>query len=374
MIESITSETAFEGLRSEWRELERRSASSCMFLTWEWLFTWWKHLAVTRRLMILVVRRDGRVVAIAPFAVRPPCASRLIPFSALELLGTGSVGSDYLDLLVERGAEAEAIQEIGKQLETLRMPVELPQVLLDGSAVHRLADNLAPRGWRVFTTPTNVCPFIKLAGLDWPAYVAALGGAHRANLQRRIRGLERIDTVGFDSVRSEAERQLALEHLVALHNARWKELGGSDAFHTRGMVQFHHELSGEALRNGWLRLMVLRVGQKPVAYVYGFRHAAVHYFYQSAFDPTWSRHSVGLVAMGLAIQSALREGAGEFDMLHGAERYKYHWAREQRSIGRIDLHPPFLRGRITRGAAQLGRVARAMGRGLLGPSSGGPLA
>jgi len=374
MIESITTLDGFERLADEWRELQRRSASRSLFLTWEWLFTWWKHLSAARRLLILVVRRHGRIAAIAPLAIRPANLSRLLPFRAVELLGSGSVGSDYLDLIVECGSETEAIQEIASHLEDLRLPLELPQVLLDGSSARLLADRLAPRGWRVSTIRTNVCPFIRLAGVDWPSYDASLGRAHRTNFRRRIRGLERIASVRFEAVRSDEERRAALERLIALHNARRHELGGSDAFHTRDMVRFHQELSGVALRNGWLRLMVLRVGPTPVAYFYGFRHEAVHYFYQSAFDPAWNDHSVGLVAMGLAIRRAIEEGAEEFDLLHGAERYKYHWAREERSIGRLDLHPPFLRGWMTGGAAELARAARAAGRSLLRTPGGRPLA
>ena len=372
MIESVTTHEGFERLRDEWCELQRRSASCCLFLTWEWLFTWWRHLSASRRLMILVVRRDARVTAIAPFAIRPASASRLLPFRAVELLGTGSVGSDYLDLIVERGSEREAIQEIAGHLGALDLPLELSQLSLEGSSARLLADTLTPRGWRVSTTRTNVCPFIRLDGHDWPSYVASLGGAHRANLTRRVRALSRIDSVRFDAVSTDEERRRALGSLIELHNARWQERGGSDAFNTRDMVLFHEEFSAAALRNGWLRLMVLRVGQAPVAYFYGFRHETVFYFYQSAFDPAWNHRSVGLVAMGLAIRRAIEEGAGEFDLLHGAERYKYLWAREQRVIGRVELHPPLLRGWITSGAAELGRLARTMGRSLQRAPGGGP--
>src|SRR5687767_3376213 len=189
-VESITSRDGFEQLGDEWRQLQRHSTSRSLFLTWEWLFTWWKHLSAARRLMILVVRRHGRITAIAPFAVRPASVSHLLPFPAVELLGTGSVGSDYLDLIVAQGSEAEAIQEIARHLEALRLPLELPHVLLHGSSMRRLVDLLSPRGWRVSTSHENVCPYITLTGLDWPSYVASLGGAHRANLRRRIRGLE----------------------------------------------------------------------------------------------------------------------------------------------------------------------------------------
>jgi CelD/BcsL family acetyltransferase involved in cellulose biosynthesis len=370
MIESITTLDGFKRLAADWRELQRRSSSGCFFLTWEWLFTWWKHLSSARRLMILVVRQHGRVTAIAPFAVRPVSVSRLVPYRAVELLGTGSVGSDYLDLIVERGSETEAIQEIARHLEALRLPLEMTQVLMDGSSARLLAESLAPRGWQVSTARTNVCPFIRLTGMDWTTYAASLGRAHRANLHRRIRGLQRIDSLRIEPVRSAEEKRMALTRLITLHNDR-RRLGGSNAFNTQEMVLFHQEISTVALDNGWLRLMVLRVGEAPVAYFYGFRHETIHYFYQSAFDPAWQDHSVGLVAMGLAIRSAIEEGAAEFDMLHGAEPYKYHWAHEERAIGRVEIHPPFLRGRLTSGSAVVGRAARAMGRSLLRSTGAG---
>jgi CelD/BcsL family acetyltransferase involved in cellulose biosynthesis len=374
MIETLAELGEFERLGEQWRELQLRSSSRSLFSTWEWLFTWWKHLSAGRHLNLLVVRQAGQIAAIAPLSVRPSRVSKLLPFRALELLGRGSVGSDYLDLIVGRGTESEAIEEIAGHLHQLRLPMELPQVLLNGSKAGLLAQRLAPRGWRVSSSATNVCPYINLAGHDWASYAATLGTAHRANLGRRIRGLEKVDDVRLEAVSSEKERHTALDHMMALHNARWKQLGGSDAFDTPEIAGFHHEFSAVALRNGWLRLMVLRVGAVPVAYLYGFRHESVFYFYQSAFDPAWSDRSVGLVAMGLAIRSAIEEGAGEFDLLHGGERYKRHWAKEERAIGRVDIHPPLIRGWITSGAAELGRAARVVGRSLLSASGRGPVA
>ncbi len=49
----------------------KTSDSDCVFLTWEWLYTWWKHLAGDRQLSILVVRRGEWLVALAPFCLRP---------------------------------------------------------------------------------------------------------------------------------------------------------------------------------------------------------------------------------------------------------------------------------------------------------------
>ena len=63
------------------------SDSDCLFLTWEWLFTWWKHLAGDRQLAILAVRSGGKLVALAPFCLRPASLSRRRPLPVLEFLG-----------------------------------------------------------------------------------------------------------------------------------------------------------------------------------------------------------------------------------------------------------------------------------------------
>ena len=362
MIETITDREGFMRLRDDWSGLVSRCDTGSVFLTWEWLFTWWTHLGADRQLRILAVRHNGELIAIAPFAIRPPRLSRLVPFAAVELLGAGTVGSDYLDLIVARGAENEAVPEIATGLEQIGLPVELPQMRLDGSMLRSLSQRMASRGWSLLDGPTNVCPFIPLTGRSWPEYVASLGATHRANFNRRLRGLNRIGEVRFEPVGSDDARRKALSRLIFLHNVRWHARGGSDAFDTPEKLSFHQEISRLALDNGWLRLLVLKVDDAEVAFFYGFRFGDVFSFYQSAFDPAWSARSVGLVAMGLAIRTAIEEGAAEFDLLHGDERYKYHWAGTERLIGKLELHAPPLRGWLTRVCAQTGRSVRRLGR------------
>ena len=49
-IETITDSAGFHAMREEWAELLESSTSDCVFLTWEWLHTWWKHLGAGRQL------------------------------------------------------------------------------------------------------------------------------------------------------------------------------------------------------------------------------------------------------------------------------------------------------------------------------------
>jgi CelD/BcsL family acetyltransferase involved in cellulose biosynthesis len=353
-VERISDRGAFEALRPEWDELLEASPSNCLFLTWEWLFTWWKHLGGDRRLALLAVRLGSQLVALAPFArgtSRPagPLGRLLLPTS-LQLLGTGQVGSDYLDLLVRAGREHPAAEALAEHLAEEGSVMELRQLPAQGSLAHTLAESLTERGWKVAERGTNVCPVIDLAGLSWEDYVASLGKSHRQNLRRRLRKLEETFDVRFERAGSEIEVDEAFQILLDLHRKRWRGRGGSDALSDPRVVAFHREVTRLALRRGWLRLYVLRLDGRPAAALYGFLYRDRFLYYQSGFDGEFGDYSVGLAIMGLAIREAIAEGAREYDLLHGDESYKFLWASRSRELARLELYPPSLDGHLRRHA------------------------
>jgi CelD/BcsL family acetyltransferase involved in cellulose biosynthesis len=138
------------------------------------------------------------------------------------------------------------------------------------------------------------------------------------------------------------------------------------AFSTPALRAFHEEISERALARGWLRLFVLRLDGKPAAALYGFKYDSTFYFYQSGFDPRYKKESVGLIAMGLAIKSAVEEGVEEYDLLHGDETYKLHWAAEARELGRLDLYPPRMLGWLQQHAMSVKGALRGVVRSMLG--------
>ncbi len=365
MIESIEDASGFEKLREEWTDLLDASASNCLFLTWEWLYTWWTHLSEGRRLLLVTVRSDGQLIAIAPLTLRPPRLIRLVPFRSLEFLGSGIIGSDYLDFIVRAGKEEDACRALADYLRHGKLMLELTQLERRSCLAEQVAAELSGRGWSLSETKTDVCPFIDLSGQSWQSYLATLGSEHRYNFGRRLKNLMKQFEVRFEPVRSEEQRREALALLIALHNSRWRNRACSEAFYTADLVSLHNELSRLALEQGWLRLFVLRLDGKPAAALYGFSYRRVFYYFQAGFDPLYGKYSVGLVTMGLAIKSAIEEGVEEYDLLHGDEPYKFHWARAARELGRLELFPPGARGWLYKGTLEVSRATRRMARRVL---------
>ena len=366
-VQRTESTDGFAALQAEWTELLEASTADGLFLTWDWLYTWWTHLAGDRRLFLLTVRRGSELVAIAPLALAPARLERLVPFRSLEFMGTGAVGSDYLDLIARRGWEDSAVVAISEYLRQQRLMLQLDRVSRASSLASRLAVRLTPAGWTLREGPTEVCPFIDLGAHTWESYLRTLSSAHRYNFQRRLKNLRRRYAVELDRVSTEEDRGPALARLLQLHEARWRSRGGSTAFASEGLASFHDELTRRALAQGWLRLFELRLDGRAAASLYGFRYRETFSFYQSGLDPAYAKDSVGLVTMGLAIQSAIEEGVSEYDFLHGDEAYKFQWAGQARELARLELYPPRWRGLLYQQAIALGRGARRTARRVLRP-------
>jgi CelD/BcsL family acetyltransferase involved in cellulose biosynthesis len=359
IVEKIHTSERFAELRQEWNSLLETSTSNCVFLTHEWLFTWWKHLAEGRELSILAARENGQLVGVLPVALRPPQYSRLIPRS-LEFIGSGVIGSDYLDAIVMAGKEQQVIHRFGEYLAQMGVVLHFTQVRRESSIVAQMGAGLQKAGWHVADIKMNVCPFIDLRGQTWESYFSSLGSNQRYNFNRRLKSLMKNPGFGLEVVERPGDTRSALDILIGLHQKRWDARGSSEAFQTGQIVAFHREFAELAAARGWFRILVLRVDGVPAAALYGLRYGKSFCFYQSGFDPAYSKQSVGLVIMGLAIKTAIEEGASEYDLLHGREEYKFHWARETRELGRIELYPADAKGRVSRRAVDFNRAARRM--------------
>jgi CelD/BcsL family acetyltransferase involved in cellulose biosynthesis len=359
IVELIDNSARFDAMQTEWNELLGASSAESPFLTWEWLNAWWTHLKAGRRLALLTVRDEGRGSPL--MAVAPLCASRgRVPLLwRWELLGTGFAGSDYLDAIVRRGAEGEALSRVADYVRSQRMTLHLDH-LSPCAALSRLTPMLSESGWSFRQASHGVCPYIGLSGHSWDSFLATIGPAHRATTRRRLRTLEKKFAMRFEQVTDDRERELALTQLFAFHRERWGDRG--TAFHTHALRAFHLDLTHRAKAAGWLRLYTLHLNEDLAAVMYGFSHRGRFYFYQHGYDSRFQAHGVGRAVLDLSIRAAIGEGLEEFDLLYGTESYKSAWTDQARSLTRIDLFPPHFSGRIHQRAVDTERSLRALAR------------
>src|SRR5688500_4036796 len=166
-IECVQDVSGFAALQPYWNDLLHSSAADNPFLTFEWLYPWWKHLGGDADLQLLAVWSGETLIAVAPLMTRRSFG--WLP--RLEFLGTGHAGSDYLDLIVRSGHEADALNSISEFLVDEGWSLELDHVL-ERSATATLAELLRAGGWTSTMVSNGVCPVIDLADHTWTSYLA----------------------------------------------------------------------------------------------------------------------------------------------------------------------------------------------------------
>src|SRR5258708_7573252 len=101
--EILTSEPAITAIAGEWQSLHSRAGCG-IFSGYAWFDTWWRHLGQAGgfRPHVVIGRRDGRLVAIAPLAVMRRKGVRLLQWAGSEI-------ADYSDFLLEKPEDASAL-------------------------------------------------------------------------------------------------------------------------------------------------------------------------------------------------------------------------------------------------------------------------
>src|SRR5262245_54937044 len=92
----------FSGLRDEWNDLLSLSSANTIFLTWEWLFSWWECYAGKDDALHIIVVRDntGQLIGLLPLYRQLQPWLPFKPRRILRFIGDGSWDSDYLDAIL----------------------------------------------------------------------------------------------------------------------------------------------------------------------------------------------------------------------------------------------------------------------------------
>lgn len=332
-VERLDSLAAAEGLEHLWNNLLAESASNTVFLTWEWLTSWWKAYGGSRQLMILTcVDRDGALVGIAPLYCDRTLLVAGLSLRVLRFVGDGTHDSDNLNFIVRKGAEKPAIQAWSEWLDRHHREwdiLELNSVPAESCFASVMLEESRERHWRVMSEETPhalVC-----LPREWSSYLALLSGTMRSLIQRRTRHLERHHQVRYWSCEKPPDLAPALEQLFRLHGKRWEARGGPGAFVHDQRRDLLVDVTQRFMARGWLDFWSLEVDGQVVATELGFRYGDSYYFFQAGFDPAWYPRSVGLVLKATILRRLIEAGVCYYDFLAGGDDYRLRWGPELRS-------------------------------------------
>jgi len=331
-VEIADSPEAFRNLRAQWRRLLENSHSNSVFLTWEWLFTWWKWYGGKGRLFILVVRdADGHIKGIGPLMTR----KTLGIFHKLQLIGSESkVCSEYLDIIAEKGWEEHVARSIMRfllrrcfpwhilVLSSIRGDSPFLAVLRQLSEVRRLRSRLEVE---------SINPFLSYPD-TWDELLARFSRKTRRNIRYYKRRLDNDFRVQFLPWSGLFGRTQTVNVIKRLQQKSISRKGFRGVFADPTYRNFHAEIMDLFHKKGWLYIVFLLCDGKPVAFWYVYLYGDRCYAYQTGFDTDYSSYSVGTVLHSYVLQDTMSRGTRAFEYLRGNQRYKHYFANSAREM------------------------------------------
>jgi CelD/BcsL family acetyltransferase involved in cellulose biosynthesis len=323
-ITEINGTDQFYELKYTWNKVLERSQDNNPFLTWEYLLTCWKHFGKDKKLRILCVEDNNRIIAIAPLRQSRYRFAHLLGYDVIEPLGY--MGADYTGLiLAERERDCLKLM-----LDYLAETNDWDFIYLYDVPGTSIIPDLLPKMSSMIPKfelrEGVVCPYISLPN-SMDIVLKGISRKFRNNLRRCMRNLEKdFNKVELKSYAQFGSIEEAMNVHFKLNQKRWEPKSMSGVFDTKEICDFFIDVAKIFADNGWLALCFLAINEEPVAGLLCYEYNQKMYAAISGFDPNYSRYSIGNILFVKLIEKCIEKKMKEFDFLKGDESYKFKYS------------------------------------------------
>jgi len=343
-VELIENIAALSSIEPEWNALLSRSGADTIFLTWEWVRSWFESVERSVIPFVITVRDEkGRLKGIAPFYTAKYLFLRSVPVKFLRVVADHASGMDYPDWIVDREDEnitcasiAEALIDHSDRWDCIWMG----NVAGWTGAPERITGACKNAGLYCHTR-NKTFAFIKLPE-SMESYMRMLSKNRHQQLARQERKVFGRGGISITRCREISQLPRFLDALVELHIRRRRKQGQKGVFERKpNELRFYKAFTPVALKLGWLRLYGLEESGKLKAVQIGYVYNNTYFQMQEGFDPDYVQ-GVGNVLRVKVIEGCIQEALGGYDFLGEMTEHKRRWEASQRMgfdimIGRRNL-------------------------------------
>jgi CelD/BcsL family acetyltransferase involved in cellulose biosynthesis len=333
-IEKI-SDVQFTGMREEWNALLGKSLTNEIFLSWDWIHSWWDVFRDENRELYILCGKNasGEMIGIAPFYLQ----TRTVPVKGkrrvMRLCSSVETYPDHLDLIATKDYGDLFLEAVLKYLIQNDKDWDLIRLegVHEGSILKNYLTSTPPRTKRLLITSgaDGKCPYLVING-KFEDYLKTFSSKKRQTLLRKRRILLNREKALFRTVQCDEEPEKYIQELFALHEERARQKGIKTTFSGENVYKFHNKIVHSLLKDGKVVLAFLYKEFNPLVSYYCIKHNKKVYYYQAGLSHEGERKSAGTVLFSLLLEHAFREEYKEFDFLRGSEEYKFFWTKNYR--------------------------------------------
>lgn len=324
-IDEVSSASKWEEMHIEWEVLLHASDEDDVFLSYDWLRSWWDVYGEGRKLLIITAREKGELVGVAPLMVST--LGKLVKFHIAEFIGTGP--SDRLGALAKAGRQ-EVLGAIWKHLEEESRwdALDLRDVR-DGASTAKALRSSFPNA----EMETGVDPYIPLVG-SYEDYVKGLSSNFRHSIIRSWKRLTEDHSARLEVLSSPGDMTRGFKTLLGLNALRWQDIGTS-TLESAQMRQFLERAVRVLSPKGQIVFHTLLASDMAISVTLGFHYSGRYLYYLSGFNPEYQNYGPGRSLLVKIVEDSYARGLTEMDLLRGGEDYKYKFNPVERQLLRI---------------------------------------
>ena len=196
----VRSAGEFETLADRWNRLLPECADANVFVSHEWLYSWWAAYRPSARLAIVLAEDRGQLRGIAPMMIETVNRAGL-SMRVLRFIGDGTGESDHVNFLAARSERALVLNRLLDAIGTLEWDLaEFNQIPEHSDNAAELLRWIERNRLRCRCT-SSPCPVRRLPPTE-EAVLAALPGRLRTSIRSSRKKLQQRHRVEFGAARA----------------------------------------------------------------------------------------------------------------------------------------------------------------------------
>lgn len=318
-----------EDLAPRWNALVERMERPEIFYTHEWALAASHAFQSSVTPLLLLAYQGTRLVGVAALAT--DSSQR----KAFFLAGTTA---DYCDFVCGPDQGRQFLQLVFRELQRLRISMLVAANLPADSMTSATLKQAPPDyTYGLFSRPAYHCAQVVFrSAAERQAVKQSIATDKR--LRYCLKNLRKQGALTVDHLKSWDDIRAALPHFVEMHVARFRSAGRSSNLADPERQAFLSELARLLSQRGQMVLTRLKVGDRPIAWNFGFQFAGKWFYYQPTFDVAWQRYSPGVCLLAKMVEAACDDPAiNVVDLGLGAEGYKERFATNARQTLHVTL-------------------------------------
>jgi len=307
----VTTAAELDALSPEWQVLAARAGPLQRI---EWVQAWVATLLPrdAHGLRLTCIRRNGRLVALAPLVPRYYAGWR-----RLEQAGVREISEPQDLLYADDAALTALLTELLRQSEPLAF-----ERLPESSHVPTLLRAVAGRRRWVQVSTHAPYPSLDLR-IDSDQ---ALNAGRRSDLRRALRRAGRHGEPRFELLAPiEREVDALYESVMAVEAASWKGRAGTALRQDARLGTFFHDYARRAARAGILRIARLHLGTSVAAAQYAVECGDAWWLFKIGYDARFADCSPGQLLMQHTLRVARERGLARYELQGVAADWTRLW-------------------------------------------------